>query len=94
MGIYVKSKKAPSFVFGSGPKTARDLTSRRLVPGPGAYDYKLLGKSVTGISFTHDKKSREYKNDVPGPGSYKVPVKIADVPRYLIPKQDETFKYV
>lgn len=48
-GLLVK-KKQPSFVFGHGPKTARDLTSRRIVPGPGTYDFK--DKSSIAVSFT------------------------------------------
>ena len=30
----------------------------------------------------------------PGPGSYKIPVQVADVPAYLIPGQKEEFKFV
>jgi hypothetical protein len=30
----------------------------------------------------------------PGPGAYKIPVKFADVPKYLIPNQEEEFKFV
>jgi hypothetical protein len=32
--------------------------------------------------------------DTPGPGAYKVPVKVAEVPKYIIPKQNEEFKFV
>ena len=31
----MSKRKQPSFAFGNGPKTARDLSSRRIVPGPG-----------------------------------------------------------
>jgi hypothetical protein len=48
-GLLIK-KKEPSFAFGNGPKTHRDLTSRRIVPGPGAYDPQ--DKSSLAISFT------------------------------------------
>jgi hypothetical protein len=30
----------------------------------------------------------------PGPGAYKVPVKVADVPAYALPNQKEEFKFV
>lgn len=30
----------------------------------------------------------------PGPGSYKIPVQVADVPAYVMPNQKEEFKYV
>ena len=44
------AQKSPSFVFGSGPKLQLDMTSKRYVPGPGAYD--TLDKNKEGISFT------------------------------------------
>lgn len=78
--------------MGSGPKTARDLSTRRIVPGPGAYYFKNM--THTGISFANAKRLEVKKDFVPGPGTYRVPVKFADVPKYLIPKQDENFKYV
>ena len=35
LGNFYKGKRAPSFAIGTGPKQAKDLTSRRIVPGPG-----------------------------------------------------------
>lgn len=32
--------------------------------------------------------------DVPGPGHYRVKSTFADVPKYLIPNQNEEFKFV
>ena len=34
------------------------------------------------------------KDAVPGPGQYKVPCRVADVPRYSYPARSEEFKYV
>ena len=62
------------------------------MPGPGAYEPKA--NKNQGVIFTHDKRSKEKISETPGPGAYKVPVKIADVPKYLIPKQEEAFKFV
>lgn len=65
-------------------------------PGPGAYDardYNLSG--YTSIAYTIPKdESPERDNGYPGPGHYKIPVKFADVPRYILPNQNEEFKYV
>jgi hypothetical protein len=47
-----------------------------------------------GNIFSKDSRSRERLNDVPGPGTYKLPVKFADVPSYLIPSKEESSKYV
>lgn len=36
-------------MIGSGPKAEVDLTTRRIVPGPGNYDVKIMSRS--GVSF-------------------------------------------
>ena len=84
----------PSFVFGSGPKTHRDLTTRRIVPGPGTYNYNSKEVNQSGVTFTHAKRLHVKYDENPGPGAYRVPTRFADVPKYLIPKQDESFKFV
>ena len=60
-------------------------------PGPGMYDPKL----GEGQSFKFDKAEYNREGDKhPGPGYYYIPVKFADVPRYLIPEQEEQYKWV
>jgi len=46
--------------------------------------------------FGTQARSLEKKDGSPGPGHYKVPVKVADVPKYSLPsnKYGEEFKYV
>ncbi len=79
--------------MGSGPKAATDLTTRRIVPGPGNYDIK--SKNASSVAFGKaTRKGMGVETDNPGPGSYYIPVKVADVPRYLIPNQKEEFKKV
>jgi hypothetical protein len=77
----------------NSPKKTFENSSANLIPGPGTYSSKdtldkkgtIIGRSVrSGIRL----------NGVPGPGHYKIPVRIGDVPRYLIPSQNEEFKYV
>jgi hypothetical protein len=65
VSIY-KGKRAPSFIIGSGPKAEVDLTTRRIVPGPGNYNVKMLSKS--GISFTKSMRDKLKNDGVPGPG--------------------------
>ena len=45
---FYKSKRAPSYAIGSGPKAEIDLTTRRIVPGPGQYDFKQANKTFNG----------------------------------------------
>ncbi len=47
-----------------------------------------------GVSFAKAIRDERQDLGVPGPGAYKVPVKVLDVPRYLIPNQNEEFKFV
>jgi hypothetical protein len=32
--------------------------------------------------------------DTPGPGTYKIPSKIADLPSFAMPNSDDKFKYI
>ena len=65
---FYKGKRAPSFAIGSGPKTERDLTTRRIVPGPGQYNYNTVNRTYTGASFTKAERSPQKLDKVPGPG--------------------------
>jgi len=66
------------------------------MPGPGAYDVaKASHKTGLSYVFGSDQRTPLKKSDgVPGPGAYKVPVYVADVPKYLLPEQNQEFKYV
>jgi hypothetical protein len=39
------------------------------------------------MAFPKGERSKIRDNEVPGPGSYKLPIKFADVPNYLIPNR-------
>ena len=64
-------------------------------PGPGKYDVKdnLFPK---GINFTKDKRVKEKKYIVPGPGQYRIPTAFDYINDYTRAKGifDPTFKYV
>ena len=82
--VEMKAKKTPGIVMGSDSKVARDLTTRKIVPGPGNYNPQK--KDHSGVVFGRAyRKGMAVETSNPGPGSYRVPVKFADVPRYLIP---------
>lgn len=51
----LKSKRAPSMPFTTGPKFEVDTSTRKIVPGPAQYkaeEYKTLSKTMHGVSFT------------------------------------------
>ena len=77
----MKGKKAPAYGIGTGPKCEEDLTSKRVVPGPGMYDQKLKMTQV-GAKFGTDNRFRHAENANPGPGSYRLPTMVASVAAY------------
>jgi hypothetical protein len=62
-------------------------------PGPGNYNVRnILGGP--GYGFGSSGRGTLGKDEVPGPGHYKVPCKVADVPGYSMPNRAEEYKYV
>lgn len=86
--------KSPTCKIGSSP---RDQSNKHkdMVPGPGNYKYynPALDKGPN-VKIGTERRGWKIKSDTPGPGDYKIPVKIVDVPRYLIPNPDERYKFV
>jgi len=61
-------------------------------PGPGNYK---MGGSVNGpqYGFGSGSRGKAKASDIPGPGHYKVPYRVAEVPKYIIPDKPEEFKW-
>jgi len=80
--------------FGSenrrGPKGVKN------VPGPGQYNYskEKLAKASPAYGFGTGKRSKKNNQGSPGPGSYHIPCKVVEVPRYLQTKQPEEFRFI
>jgi hypothetical protein len=45
----ITKQKSPSYGLGTGPKQVVDLSTRRIVPGPG--QYQPVNKSAGGVVF-------------------------------------------
>ena len=75
-----------------------DRTSVREVPGPGNYNPKKRPTSAAPSygfgSSTRDQKYKTTRELSPGPGSYKIPCRIQDVPNYLLPNRETAYKFV
>lgn len=86
--------KSPDYRFGSSPKGTGNK-QKELVPGPGSYKYynPALDKGPH-VKIGSEIRGKDLKSDTPGPGAYRIPVKIIDVPRYLIPNPEEKYKFV
>jgi hypothetical protein len=67
-------------------------------PGPGSYESHLKDKKDApkfgfGSSKRPDITGKNGKDNGPGPGDYRVPVKVGDVATYSLPREDH-HKYV
>lgn len=82
---YVSNKSsAPRYGMGSAPKQVKDISTRRHVPGPGAYEPKHPEKNQK-TSFPLAARVQPKKELSPGPGAYKIPTKVSEVPTYALP---------
>ena len=52
------------------------------MPGPGNYNIKC-DVITPAFKFGTDKRGVAIKNDTPGPGQYRIPSAISDVPDYV-----------
>jgi hypothetical protein len=64
------------------------------LPGPG--EYNSFKTSLKGPKFPFGTGNRNSKkrSDSPGPGLYKIPVKVATLPWYALSEQKEEFRFV
>jgi len=63
------------------------------MPGPGSYNSNLNDKNAAakfgfGTSKRPGINGSPSKTNVPGPGAYKVPVKISDAQNFAMPNKD------
>lgn len=82
-----------------GAKLGSSLTKGGLnVPGPGTYvnsAEKLKAKAPSfGFGTSKRPELGATKATVPGPGAYKLPTKIGDVPEFAMPNRKPESKYV
>ena len=63
------------------------------IPGPG--NYNVSGR-ITGPAYGIGSGSRSNAkyDQTPGPGHYKVPYYVAQMPRYMMPDKPESLRYV
>ena len=86
-------KSMPKFGMGSSPRYPSSKTDK--LPGPGSYDSQAVRKlNPKAYKFGSEARERRVIDNGPGPGSYKIPTKIIEAPKYLLPKTDEQFAYV
>lgn len=86
--------KSPFCKIGSESRKSGNK-HQELVPGPGTYRYynPSLDKGPH-VKIGSEMRGKNVVSDTPGPGAYRIPVKIIDVPRYLIPNPEEKYKFV
>ena len=68
-----------------------------VVPGPGNYapTHQASLSAAPKYGFGSSKRQPlNGKSDTPGPGNYKVPSKVADLPAYATQGSDSKYKFV
>jgi hypothetical protein len=65
-------------------------------PGPGIYSTVKNSYLFSGPKFGFGSSQRMpvRKDGEPGPGSYRIPTQVGNVPSYSMPNRNEKFKYV
>lgn len=90
-------QKSPQYSMGARIASLKNSTA--IVPGPGQYLNNSQKFKTAAPSFGFGTSKRPdiggKKNmQVPGPGAYKVPVKLADTAPYALPNRKPESKYV
>jgi len=82
-----------SIRIGTGKREGALACPGKDAPGPGNYDVRgnIYGPSY---GFGSGGRNKDRVNDGPGPGQYKLPYHVAEVPRYLIPNKPEEFRWI
>lgn len=83
--------------FSMGIKLKSDLVNKEGVPGPGQYQgsAEKVKTAAPKYGFGSSKRPDLKTDGSPGPGAYRVPVKVADVPDYNMPgRPNAEFKFV
>lgn len=58
-------------------------TNKFTKPGPGTYDLGKPGKNNKSIFIGKETRKDRKKDDIPGPGHYKIPCSIFDYPTFI-----------
>lgn len=95
----VQNSKSKAPVYSMGSKLKSTLVKDDRNPGPGTYVNAGERLKQTAPSFGFGTSQRPAiggsgKQNFPGPGSYKLPTKIADVPDFAMPGRGGDSKYV
>lgn len=85
--------RPPTATMGKESRGQGFTTESKVVPGPGAYAPVPGNKPGPAYSFG-TATTIQHKTDVPGPGAYKLPSTIVDLPNYAIPQRSKEFAYV
>jgi hypothetical protein len=75
-------KKGPGWKMGTDIKAVVDRTTKKDVPGSGAYNIEQK-HSKEGGAWGRSGRFTKKENDTPAPGNYKLPSKVAETPWHM-----------
>jgi hypothetical protein len=84
--------KKPTYTMKGRYSEAKRLN----VPGPGTYQKSLVDKrSAPSFGFGTSSQREPIKETLsPGPGGYKIPTMVAEMPQYAMPGRSDQYKYI
>lgn len=85
-------ENGPAVGIGTGKRGKIGGWKDGAMPGPGNYNVDSPQRGAA-IGIGTGMRPKIKGSDVPGPGAYKVPYHIADVPSYIIPNRTEEQKF-
>lgn len=85
---------APIVGIGTSKRDGAGAYKDAKTPGPGNYNIRnAAGVNSPAIGIGTGLRPKTKGSDVPGPGAYKIPYLVADVPSYVLPNRTEDSKF-
>lgn len=66
---------------------------RENLPGPGNYELSNM-KKKRNVEFGKAQRFKETKSETPGPGQYRIPCSIREIPNYTNGKFEKNYDFI
>lgn len=92
--VNVVASKAPTWKIGTSKRDeSLSKISKENLPGPGNYSLNANEKGPK-FSFGKDERVKSATSSTPGPGQYKIPATIFNVPTFTQGGWDKSLKFI
>jgi hypothetical protein len=91
--VMMSKENLGSIKIGTSLRDSKGMMGGQDNPGPGNYN-SSTALGGPNFAFGTGGRNGSKKDTTPGPGHYKVPYHISQLPRYAMPDKAEEFRYV